>query len=87
MRPAPMARSETPEPVRLADGVGGRRHRVAEDESLWSIAHATLGRDASLTDVARYVRRLWAYNAERIGTADPDVVMPGTLLELPPIEN
>jgi len=36
--------------------------------------------------IARYVDELWNYNAERIGSADPDVIVVGVTLALPPTE-
>ena len=61
----------------------GREHVVRPGESLWSIAAAMAGRDASPAEIARIVNRLWTLNADRIGTGDPDLVMAGTTLRLP----
>lgn len=57
-------------------------YRVRPGDSLWSIAEAQLGPRATDAQVARTVDRLWALNGERVGTGDPDLVMPGTVLRL-----
>lgn len=62
----------------------GRRaaYRVQAGDSLWSIAEARLGPRADAGDVAREVAHLWALNASRIDTGDPDLIMPDTVLRL-----
>jgi hypothetical protein len=57
-------------------------HVVFAGESLWSVAEDVLGERASVREVAREVRRLWALNRERIGTGDPDLLPIGTRLVL-----
>ena len=69
----------TPAARRSSAGV----HVVQAGESLWSIAGALLGPGASTEDVARAVQRLWALNAERIGSGDPDLIMVGERLRIP----
>jgi nucleoid-associated protein YgaU len=61
---------------------GDRVHVVQRGDSLWSIARALLGPDASVAEVAREVDRLWKLNRVRIGTGDPDLILPGTRLML-----
>ena len=63
-------------------GPGEKAHVVQPGESLWSIAAELAGNDASPARIARIVNRLWALNADRIGTGDPDLVMAGTTLRL-----
>ena len=58
------------------------RHVVEAGQSLWLIAESVLGDDASDTQVAAEVERLWQLNAERIGTGDPDLIYPGQELRL-----
>lgn len=86
---------EQPETVVGAQGSGtrpasstsqapsGRRHTVRAGESLWQIAQQVLGSDASPAEIARYVRAIWRLNAERLGTAGPDLIQPGQTLALP----
>lgn len=57
-------------------------YRVRRGDSLWSIAETQLGPATSDAEVARAVERLWQLNDVRIGTGDPDLVMPGTVLRL-----
>lgn len=61
---------------------GDRFHVVLPGESLWSIARALLGSDASTASVAREVNRLWELNKTRIATGDPDLLRIGTRLSL-----
>jgi nucleoid-associated protein YgaU len=61
-------------------------HRVVvvkRGDSLWSISWRLLGQEASVAQVAREVGLVWAANAGRIGSGDPDVVMPGTRIWVP----
>jgi hypothetical protein len=55
---------------------------VRSGDTLWSIAAAVLGPDAAPGEVSRAWQRLYAANRERIG-ADPDLIVPGTVLRLP----
>ena len=56
---------------------------VRAGESLWSIAADLLGPGASNAEIARAVDRLWELNAERIASADPDVIVSGERLFIP----
>lgn len=66
------------------------RHRVGpvdevvvrRGDSLWTIAAAQLGPDATASEVARAWPRWHAANAERIGP-DPHLLLPGTRLSPP----
>lgn len=55
---------------------------VRRGDTLWSIAAAHLGQDATDAEIARAWPRWHATNAERIG-ADPHVLLPGTRLTPP----
>jgi len=84
--PAP-AQARTPsaaprELTRKEPNTVAGQHVVQPGESLWSIAAGLAGDDASPARIARIVNRLWALNADRIGTGDPDLVMAGTTLRL-----
>lgn len=74
----PVAQTDANDSIRA----GERFHVVEVGDSLWSIARQLLGSDATTGQVAREVERLWRRNAERIATGDPDLIMPGTKLEL-----
>ncbi len=63
----------------------GPRHLVRSGESLWSIAGGQLRDGATDEEIAAQVKRIWAVNADRIGTGDPDVLPTGTVLRLPPV--
>ena len=52
-------------------------------DSLWSIAKRLIGPGASTAEIARGVHRLCQLNGDRIGTGDPDLIMPGQTLQLP----
>jgi hypothetical protein len=61
-----------------------RTHTVRPGETLWSIAAVQLGgHRPSPARVAAEVTRLWDRNEGRIGTGNPDMLMVGTVLELP----
>jgi nucleoid-associated protein YgaU len=62
----------------------GRRqwHAVLPGDTLWSIAAERLGTD-DVRRIARYWPRIHRANREVIG-ANPDLLRPGQVLELPP---
>lgn len=60
-----------------------RVHTVRPGESLWSVTATALGPRATAADVAAGWRRLHAVNRDRVGD-DPDLLLPGTTLRLPP---
>lgn len=57
-------------------------HVVEAGESLWSITAATLGPQAGDAAIAAAWPSLYRANAEALG-ADPDLIHPGTALDLP----
>jgi LysM domain len=61
---------------------GDHSHTVNPGDSLWSIAKALRGKDASNAEIAREVNRLWNLNADRIATGNPDLLLVGTRLKL-----
>jgi len=74
-------RETSAQPIRVS--LSNRRvHVVRPGESLWAIAAAQLGAQASAADVARQVRRLWRRNRHRIGTGSPSVLPVGVELRL-----
>lgn len=87
--PAPQAATQAPahQTVRIVDTA----HlvnvvKVAEGDSLWAIAARELGPDASDADVAQAWPRLYTANRAVIG-ADPSLVLPGTNLTIPTLED
>jgi hypothetical protein len=56
---------------------------VRPNDSLWTIAELMLGKRATDARTARLVDRIWHLNAQRIGTGDPSLIMPGQRLLLP----
>jgi peptidoglycan hydrolase-like protein with peptidoglycan-binding domain len=60
-----------------------RNYTVRAGDSLWAIADRQLAQRASNPEVARRVGRLAALNLDdRIGSGDPDLIMPGEELRL-----
>ena len=51
-------------------------------ETLWLIARRLLGEGHDPAETGPEVARLWELNADRIGSGDPDVLLPGTVLRL-----
>ena len=58
--------------------------RVRPGDSLWAIAEERLGPRATVVDLVDYWHAIYARNAAVIGP-DADLIVPGQLLELPPI--
>jgi hypothetical protein len=57
------------------------RHVVKQGDSLWGIAATALG-ETDVASIARYWPRIHRANRDVIG-ADPDLLLPGQVLELP----
>ncbi len=55
---------------------------VRSGDCLSHIAQALLPADADDAEIASEVARLWHLNEDRIGTGDPDLIYPGTVLRL-----
>lgn len=63
--------------------LGNRRSYIVQPgDSLWEIASAVLGTNASPAAIAKEVRRIWRLNKTRIGTGDPNLVPAGVRLRL-----
>jgi len=75
--PAPAERA--PRTVSTRRAPQPRLHVVRPGESLWSIAEAT----SSVGDVDSRWRAIWTANRDVIGD-DPDLILPGQELRLPP---
>ena len=57
-------------------------YRVRPGDSLWRIAERRLGPSATATETAQEVTRLWELNRQRIGTGNPDLILPGQTLRM-----
>jgi LysM domain len=55
---------------------------VRPGDCLSHIAVALLSPDADALEIEEEVERLWRLNEDRIGTGDPDLIYPGTVLRL-----
>jgi hypothetical protein len=78
------------EPGPAAEAAGGPAggtpagHTVAVDDTLWDIAAAHLGPgERTALNTHRYWRQVYRANRRAIG-ADPDLIHPGTRLDVPP---
>ena len=78
-RGAPLVRARRPVSSAAGSG-GGSTVVVRTGDSLWSIASRLAGPDASGAAIERRLVSIWDANEERIGTGDPNLVFPGTVL-------
>ncbi len=58
-------------------------HVVAPGDNFWRIAETHVGENG---DVGSYWRELIAANRERLRSGDPDLIFPGEVFVLPPVE-
>ena len=87
--PAPVATpSVTPVDVRLVVAAPNVQEAVLDEvvvrrgDTLWDIAARALGPDADVAEIAAEWPRWYAANQTAVG-ADPDVILPGTVLRPP----
>jgi len=85
-RGGPLARRPAPVTGHRSGASAGSRAgamTVRAGDSLWAIARRLVGPSASNATVEHKVAAIWALNARRIGTGDPNLIFPGTALRLP----
>jgi nucleoid-associated protein YgaU len=84
---APIARSfrSVPPPPRVAPSVPAATYTVAPGDCLWSIAARLLGAGATAGVIDRGWRAIYAANVGAVG-ADPNLIHPGLVLALPPLD-
>lgn len=86
----PPLRAEPPPPAPRLPALDTRRWRVAPGDSLWSIAEEVVRTDrpdAPERSVARYWQQVVAANRARlVDPGNPDLLVPGQTLDLPPAD-
>jgi hypothetical protein len=83
-RGAPLTRSATPVSQRShVPATASGTVVVRSGDSLWAIARRLVGPEAGNAAVERKLVAIWDLNARRIGTGDPNLIVPGTRLRLP----
>jgi nucleoid-associated protein YgaU len=80
---SPAPQPEAAPPVDSGRSLAGKRfYTVQPGDCLSYIAAARLGDGADTVKLEEEVERLWLLNEDRIGTGDPDLIYPGTVLRL-----
>jgi hypothetical protein len=86
------APAPAPQPTPPGEGQPARSHRVVEGDNLWTIARdhiaAMTNRSSSqLSDheIATYWLRVIAVNRSSLRSGNPDLIFPGELIMLPPV--
>jgi nucleoid-associated protein YgaU len=88
VEPAEQEAPPAPQPVAATPAESGRNlagkdsYVVRPGDCLSHIAQALLPASADEAEIASEVARLWRLNEGRIGTGDPDLIYPGTVLRL-----
>jgi hypothetical protein len=86
------APAPAPQPTPPGQGQPARSHRVVEGDNLWTIARdhiaaVTNRRSSDLSDheIATYWLRVIAVNRAALRSGNPDLIFPGELIMLPPL--
>jgi hypothetical protein len=84
-RGAPLTRKNTAQATPVSTHTNGSSATVVirAGDSLWAIAQKIVGPRASNAAVEKELVSIWNLNAGRIGTGDPNLIFPGTRLQLP----
>lgn len=88
-RPRPPGVPAPVPPRRTTDAARGREVVVRRGDHLWRLAVRELrrsGRHPDVHEVAAYWRRVVERNRDRIASGDPDLIVPGEVVVLPPVE-
>jgi LysM domain len=94
--PAPAPPGYTPAPAgppAPTDRAEAGRHRVVEGDNLWTIARDHLARatgrragDLTEREIARYWLDVVDANRSGLRSGDPDLIFPGEMIKLPPVD-
>ncbi|MEZ5230240.1 MAG: LysM peptidoglycan-binding domain-containing protein [Acidimicrobiales bacterium] len=90
--PVPPASTEPTthaEPSPVAESSTATQHEVVAGDHLWAIAAQRLtssDQSPTNTEISGYWRRLIAANASTIRSGDPNLIYPGEVLTLPPLD-
>jgi nucleoid-associated protein YgaU len=81
--PAPSTQLVATPPADPGRSLGGKNSYVVRPgDCLWHIAAAVLPAGSDTQAIEDKVAELWSMNEDRIGTGDPDLIYPGTVLRL-----
>ena len=80
------ARASTPVAAATTSHRTATAYTVATGDSLWVIAERQLSSTDDLDTVSAYWRQLMAANSTTLRSGDPNLIYPGEIISLPPIE-
>jgi nucleoid-associated protein YgaU len=83
--PTPPPPTAVPAPPPVNAAMPASTYTVRPGDCLWSIAEQVLGRGAAARAVDRGWRAIYAANRDAVG-ADPNLIHPGLVLVLPPLD-
>ncbi|MGH2814294.1 MAG: hypothetical protein ACRDLC_03955, partial [Actinomycetota bacterium] len=62
------------------------RETVAEGDSIWTMAEANMPGEPTNQEVAEYVDQVVKANRGQLESGDPDLILPGEEITLPPVD-